>query len=414
MSSRSAVVGILLFGAAVAHGQLPPGPPPHDLGPVVATAAVPFRAVSQLVSLSDGRVLVSDATRRVVTMFDGSLANPKVVLDSAGGQRNSFTAGSLLFPFRGDSSFLYERVANVLLVIEPDGKLGRIQAPPPGNSSLLTEGLPTSSPLGLFYRVGARRSRASPPPPGQADLTVRSTDSMLVLRMHYETRSIDTVLALGTGNVTSVTTRADGLSISQVRPALFPFFDDALVMSDGTLAVLRAREYRLDFIAPDGRRTAGPRIPFSWRRITDAERQHVLDSVNTRTQRLYDSLLALRASGAPVRNTAVMNSILGPGGRGTATPPPALQEASDVPDYHPPTARAPMLVDADNHVWLRPSPAVPNTAIDVWDVIDREGRLIERVRVPIDRTIAGFGPGGFVFLVARDAGTATLQKVRVR
>ena len=51
---------------------------------------------------------------------------------------------------------------------------------------------------------------------------------------------------------------------------------------------------------------------------------------------------------------------------------------------------------------------------NVWEVINRRGELIDRVRIPINKTLAGFAPGGFVFLLTRDGGVARIDKVRVR
>jgi hypothetical protein len=52
----------------------------------------------------------------------------------------------------------------------------------------------------------------------------------------------------------------------------------------------------------------------------------------------------------------------------------------------------------------------------VYDVINSKGELIERVQVPKDRTIVGFGADGVVYLLARDAaGTTTkLERARVK
>jgi hypothetical protein len=43
-------------------------------------------------------------------------------------------------------------------------------------------------------------------------------------------------------------------------------------------------------------------------------------------------------------------------------------------------------------------------------VINSKGELIERVQVPKDRAIVGFGAGGVVYLAARDGNKTTLEK----
>src|SRR5205085_12580559 len=97
----------------------------------------------------------------------------------------------------------------------------------------------------------------------------------------------------------SLTTRAlhpDGSVTVTGGSPLFPFFDNIAVTTDGAVAFFRAREYRLDWITPQGDRVAGQRLPYDWQPVSDALRQHILDSINGGRRRIYDSLLAKRAA----------------------------------------------------------------------------------------------------------------------
>jgi hypothetical protein len=88
--------------------------------------------------------------------------------------------------------------------------------------------------------------------------------------------------------------------------------------------------------------------------------------------------------------------------------------ASDLPDYKPPFFSGSVRADTEGNVWVR---TIPTTAIaggPVYDVINGKGELIERVQIPANRTIVGFGPNGAVFLVDREGTTATLEKATVR
>ena len=72
-----------------------------------------------------------------------------------------------------------------------------------------------------------------------------------------------------------------------------------------------------------------------------------------------------------------------------------------------------MRADAEGKLWVRiisPKPA----AGPEYDVIDRTGKLVDRVMVPAGTTIAGFGPGGVVYLGARDAAGVHLVRARER
>jgi hypothetical protein len=50
----------------------------------------------------------------------------------------------------------------------------------------------------------------------------------------------------------------------------------------------------------------------------------------------------------------------------------------------------------------------------VYDIINRKGELIDRVQLPANRVLAGFGAGGVVYLAVRDGATAHLERARVR
>ena len=50
----------------------------------------------------------------------------------------------------------------------------------------------------------------------------------------------------------------------------------------------------------------------------------------------------------------------------------------------------------------------------VYDVINRQGVLIDRIQVPPGRVIAGFGPGGVVYIGVVDGNITRLERARAR
>jgi hypothetical protein len=50
----------------------------------------------------------------------------------------------------------------------------------------------------------------------------------------------------------------------------------------------------------------------------------------------------------------------------------------------------------------------------VYDVVNRKGELIDRVQLPLNRVLAGFGANGVVYLAVRDGTTAHLEKARIK
>jgi sugar lactone lactonase YvrE len=73
-----------------------------------------------------------------------------------------------------------------------------------------------------------------------------------------------------------------------------------------------------------------------------------------------------------------------------------------------------MMADADNNIWIHPNHPDADPQGTIWQVFDRSGKLVYRVRVPSGMTILAFGSGGVAYIAGRDAGTSFLQKVRIR
>lgn len=88
--------------------------------------------------------------------------------------------------------------------------------------------------------------------------------------------------------------------------------------------------------------------------------------------------------------------------------------ASDLPDYKPPFFANSVRSDTEGNIWVRTIPTSGIAGGPVYDVINRKGELVDRVQIPANRTIIGFGPGGTTLLLHRDGTTMTLEKAPVR
>ena len=87
---------------------------------------------------------------------------------------------------------------------------------------------------------------------------------------------------------------------------------------------------------------------------------------------------------------------------------------SDLPDYKPAFFAGSVRADADGNFWIRtiPTKAIPGGP--VYDVVNNRGELIDRVQIPADRSIVGFGSSGLVYLTVRENNTTFLERARVR
>jgi hypothetical protein len=266
-------------------------------------------------------------------------------------------------------------------------------------------------------------------------------DSGAVVRIDLTTRKLDTVAFIRTPKIKMEMSRDDNGGIrmqTQMNP--LPVIDDWAVLSDGSVAFVRGKDYHVDFVNADGTTTSAAKIPFEWQRLTDDDKVAFLDSLKAARARLGANAPTIGFGGGGVGGGAPQMVIIGGpgggpgpgGGAGGAGPPPTgniritgpggaggnvqlnFVPASELPDYKPPFFVGNLRPDTEGNLWIRtiPTKAIPGGP--VYDVINRRGELVDRVQIPENRTIVGFGAEGTVYLSVRNDTTIYLEKAKLR
>lgn len=350
---------------------------------------------------------MNDGVQRRVVMLDASISNPSIVLDSVADGGNSYgPRASPLIPYLADSSLFIDAPSLSLVVIDPHGKITRVMAVPRPNDLRILAGSPSGvdSRGNLLYRMepSHKQLSANQPADGSTIYVTQPQDSGPVVRANFEKRSIDTVgyVRLYNGVRTSTTRTSDAINTRLLINPLVTV-DDWTVLSDGTIAFVRGHDYRVDVIQPDGRKLSGAKLPFDWKQLTDADKQRLIDSARVANNQAKES--------TPVRTIAVSRGDSSPSNAGPVPlkmMPPVFEfvPLSEIGTYYPPIRAGAAKPDADANLWVLPTTSAQSDAGElVYDVIDNRGALKERVRVPAGRSIAGFGKGGVVYLMFRDA-----------
>lgn len=419
-----------------------------------ATLAQSLGNISGIRELADGRLLVNDDGRRLLLVFDKQLATAEILADSTSGAANSYPRGARLIPYLADSTLVVNRPDAALLVIDPYGKLARIAAPPvPQHMNSLSSGQPigTDARGRLVYQVNPAARGISvpcpapltPPPPGP------SPDTAYIVRGDFDTRTADTIAKVRIQPFISAKLTRDGackvtgatLMVNPVPPPI----DAWTVTSDGAAVIVRGLTYQVDRIGADGTFATAPKLPFAWRRLTDNEKQAKIDSART----IIDSLTNLggcrlqscrggnvtsfttnpprngndggglgrlgdanfttdrvgaRPAGGAVGSAAELGAALGSNDCQSFVVAPEFAAPAEMADYMPPIRGGAVLADRDGNVWI-----IPATSLEakggglLYDVVNRNGELAERVQLPPNRTVVGFGRGGVVYLSWLDA-----------
>jgi hypothetical protein len=426
----------LIAAASASAQQLPPV---RQLGTTVAKSSESFATIIAARQLPGGRVLVNDPIGRRVVMFDSALTSVTIVADSTPTTSNAYSsrAGGLL-GYRGDSALFVDAASVSMSVIDPSGKISRVISVPRSQDAMfltgMTGGLPGFDAEGrLVYRGMLRPTFNFSTSGGGMPVPPPQPDSAPLIRVDLVSRKVDTVayMKIPKMNMTVTGTPETGIRMtSEINP--MPVVDDYAVTSDGAIALLRGRDYHIDWLQPDGSLSPASKIPFEWQRLTDEGKVAVIDSakaameaarasgqLNASAERQAGMVagMAAAAGGGGERRMVIMGGPPGAGdGRGGApggmNVTPNFVSPTELPDYRPAFGAGAARPDAEGNIWVRTSKSINGGP--VYDVINKKGEVTDRVVIPAGRQIVGFGKDGSVYLVAREGQTAKLERARVK
>jgi hypothetical protein len=370
--------------------------------------------------------------------------------------------GGGILPYRGDSTLFLDPASLSMLVIDPKGIITRVMAAPrPDDVNSLVGGalgFPGFDAKGrLVYRsAGLNFNRRGP---GGGFQPPVFPDSAPLVRFDLATRKLDTAAYIKVFAPKLNVSETDGRRQISVVINPMPEVDDWAVLPDGTIAIVR-KDYHVDYINADGTKSSSPRIPFDWQRLTDSAKSAVIDSARAMAERGrgggfgggggFQDLAPGGGGGfaggfgggfggggggggggrgnrgggqdgpPPPRRTAPDGAAPAAGGSGGA--PGARGQGggrqinfvtpAELPDYRPAFTNGSVRADAEGKLWVRIIPAKPTTTGPEYDVIDRTGKLVDRVTLPAGTVIAGFGTGGIVYLGVRDAAGTHIVRAR--
>lgn len=381
----------------------------RPLGPIVARTKDSVGATILVRPLSNGGVIVNEVSLRRLLLFDSTLTTITVIADSAGGSASYGSRPAGLIPYAGDSTLFVDPTSASFVVVDPNGKAGRVMsAPRMQDVSFLTgptSAFPSIDPKGrLVYRgiarntapivIGSNGAFTPPTPP----------DSAPILRVDLVSRKLDTAtwIKIPKQRLNMLGLPTGGFSLSTVIDPT-PITDEWALMPDGTIAVVKGRDYHVEFVNADKTRSVAPKLLFDWQRLTDEDKAMVIDSARAAAE------VARAASLAPSGPTASSAAAA------AALPPLAVYAPNELPDYRPPFKSGGVRVADDGNLWIMTTAPKPPAGGLMVDVINAKGELVDRIELPPGRVLVGVAHG-VVYLAAKDpAGKGTyLERARLR
>ncbi|MEP6766572.1 MAG: hypothetical protein ABJB66_19815, partial [Gemmatimonadaceae bacterium] len=427
--NRAVAIAIALVGFAAPIGAQA-NPPIRELTAIESTSPERFGNIFGARELVGGHVLVNDGVRRQLIELDARLTRVRIVLDSVtlGGNGYGPTASPLI-NYLGDSTLFVDGAARVLLVIDPKGNVAHAMAGPTKQDLGYLAGGPSGvdDKGRLLYRVVILKEPfvGGRPPLGKVTKIEQGLpDSGAIVRLDLDTRKVDTIARIKqqSGSKGAVIFAADGKQSYSFTVNPLESMDEWTVMSNGSIALVRGHDYHVDFLQSDGKTSSSAKLPYDWRKLSETDKQHLVDSLRAASDKARDEAAqygddeVLRVTTEVLRSTSAgLGLLMGSAQPKPNKPPPAVKPPSvraqtlefvplnEIADYYPPVHSGSLLPDADGNVWILPNTSMQAKAGElVYDVVNARGELAQRVRLPVGRSIAGFGKRGIVYMMSVD------------
>jgi hypothetical protein len=334
--------------------------PRTTLSASVATVAEPFSAIAGLRVLSDGRVLVADPIEQALWRVDPQ-SGTKEQLGRQGQGPGEYEMPGGLFGLPGDTTLMLDRLNRRLTVVLPDGRL---------STSTIPLRMPSGMPM--FPRGVDREGRiyfdlAGIQMPGLEETAASGLAPLL--RWNPATDIVDT---LGTVSFPPLPGR---LGPGEMRVSIggsgpYSGRDEWAVTPGGRVGIARYRDYHVEWLSAGADPAVGPPVRYEPVAIGRAEKEAWADQ------------MATRGLVVEVEN----------GRRRVGRPPRPDIERQQFPEVMPPFLNGAATTGPNGELWIeRARPA--HAEERVYDVFDREGRLLRQLVTPGSVRILGFGDG---------------------
>ncbi len=360
------------FLPEAALGQIRMGPP---------TASFPedFGAIQTVRELPDGRVLVADPLSKALYAVDMQ-GNTRTVIGREGEGPQEYRQPDAVWPLPGDSTLLVDLGNGRLVALGPDLSFGPTM---PLTVGEFQPGLPLvlAIPQGvdnagnLYIRMMGGGMGGSPLP-----------DSADILRVHRGTKATETVVKFKTQDMTQTTSGGANDQNVAITPIPLSPEDAWGVAPDGSVLLVRAGDYHLDRVAPDGSITRGPPLSFEAVRIRTAEKEE------------YVAELGRMGGGIRVGVEVVNGEMSMSFARGGAGGNREI-DTYTWPEIKPPIYSGRLPVDPLGRAWVRRHVRAGEET--TYDILDGRGNLVGTALLEHGKRVVGFGPSG-VYVVGYD------------
>ncbi len=350
----------------------------------------PFDAVLAIRELASGKVLVTDLGPKTLLLAD--LATGEQVNVGRNGQGpGEYQFPGELFPFRGDSVLLVDRVGRRVLVVSPEGKLGRSIPFPEGLS-----GLPDARGADRQGRIYFQGSPFRGEPGGGMEVGGTLPDSVPLIRWDPATKKIDSLTRVKIPAIKVQVSGGQNARTVMMRNQPFAPSDEWIVTPEGRVAIARVGDYHIEWLGT-GAPVRGAPVRHEPLKVAAADRQIFLDGMRNSRNRITVSVGGPGPSGG--RNNQ---------GNGQ---PQISEKDFDWPEVKPPFPSRALQFAPEGQLWVTRSTSARDST-PVYDLFDAGGKLTGRVTLPLGRRMVGLGKGVVYAVRTDEDGLQWLERYR--
>jgi hypothetical protein len=364
-------VAVLVLSARAMSGQ---SAREFSLGVRNGAIAEEFSDAVGMIELRDGRAVVTDRRETAAWIVDFRTGERKR-LGSNGAGPNEYMVPFGPFPWRGDTSLIYDGSGRRVIRVAPNGTLaGTIPLPTPRGDGVRSYGV-----LRGFDTLGRVYWDA---PIIQVQPTIKRLMKAQIVRWTPGTDSAQVV-----HEFTDHAEFEDRFRFSPMRQT-----DAWVVASDGRIGVLSAAEYRLRWYRDGKLVETGPAIPYTPVPVTAAEREAFWE------KKAQEPASGVSVNGGPVATRSMSLD------RVKTSWPDSI-----FPKVMPPFELNGAQMRPNGTIWVtRTQPAREKSGR--IDILDTHGALTAILRLPPKARLFGIGAESVYLLATDDDGLQTLER----
>jgi hypothetical protein len=357
------------------------GVPTRTLGKAIAEHPEPFSGVLEVRELGTGSLVLLDSKDNLLQHLSANLQTSRSI-SRVGSGPVEYRQVVKLIPHRADTTYAYDIMNARFLAIDPRGVAATTVSLRDASGGLpvgpmSVRGYDQNRRLyyqGLNFRMGANGPAfADSAPLLRLDASAKKLDTLTWLRIPMPSVKMSGDVEKGGGAV-------------RLGMNAYPIVDEWAIMPDGRVVVVRGREYRIDWYGPTGARSAGPVMPYTPVRVTEADKEQIRRT-NKRMQEQV-SKAAQEAAGNV------------PGGSRAKMPSMTVDAPTEWPEHKPAFAQGALRVRPNGELWIARLRAAGEEG-PLYDVLSATGTLNYRVQLPPKTRLVGLGTR-YVYVVRVD------------